>query len=175
MRVRAEWRERERRNREVRGRAEPFLHPDISVTTKRLDDFGDAAVEDQLATLATLRERGADNGVTELALLGVAITLLIAIVVPNTGVTEFGEASDLWELLARIVASVIIALMIVVMTVVGARDWIRRDRRRELAAVWLAAYEDELTRRAQLRGNDRNHRVGFRRRRVELEQPRTVR
>ena len=51
------------------------------------------------------------------------------------------------------------------LVILGSVDWIRRDRRREVAAVWLAAFEDELGRRAEMRDGGRGGRLwslGFR-------------
>jgi uncharacterized iron-regulated membrane protein len=174
MRVLAEWRERERRNRGIRAKAEPFLHPDIAVTTDRLDNFANAEVDDQLATLAALRERGADNGATELAVFGIAIAVLVALVIPS-GLGDYGAISNVWELLGRVVASIVVGLVIVMMVISGARDWIQRDRRRELAAVWLAAYEDELARRTQSATRVGGHGAWLSWRRHKYMQPRTVR
>lgn len=166
---------REGRNKAIRAQAEPFVHADIAVTTDRLDSFANAAIDDQLATLATLRERAADSGSTELAVLGIAIAVLIALLVPTSGLTDYSAVSSVWELLGRIVASVIVGFVVVVLIVAGGREWLQRDRRRELAAVWLAAYEDELMRRAELRESDFGRSVWFGRLRRKVTQSRTVR
>jgi hypothetical protein len=166
---------REQRNKAIRAHAEPFVHADIAVTTDRLDSFANATIDDQLATLATLRERAADSGSTELAVLGIAIAVLIALLVPTSGLTDYGAVSSAWELLGRIVASVIVGFVVVALIVAGGREWLQRDRRRELAAVWLAAYDDELTRRAELRVSDSGRKVWFRRLRPNITQSRTVR
>jgi len=173
--VRADWRVREGRNKAIRAQAQPFVHADIAVTTDRLDSFASAAIDDQLATLATLRERAADSGSTELAVLGIAIAVLIALLVPTSGLTDYDGVSSWWELLGRIVASVIVGFVVVLLIVAGGREWLQRDRRRELAAVWLAAYEDELTRRLELPEIDRGQSVWFRRLRPSVSRPRTVR
>lgn len=173
--MRAERRERERRNKEIRAKAERFLHADIAVTPDRLDSFANAEIDDQLATLAALRERGADNGATELAVFGIAIAVLVAIMVPTSGLSDYGAISNVWELLGRTVASVIVGFVILMLIISGSRDWIQRDRRRELAGIWLAAYEDELSRRTHPHECDCGHRVWLRWSRRKVTQPRTVR
>lgn len=152
------WREaraRNKANRAVRGMADPHVHSDIAITPERLDAFADAGLGEQLSTLAVLRERSAESGATELAVIGLAIAVGVAIFVPPSGLLDFGAAVDPVEFAGRVVANVILAIAVSFFVILGSVDWIRRDRRREVAAVWLAAYEDDLGRRAAMRDRRR--------------------
>lgn len=124
----AEVRARERVNREVRSAADPHIHLDIAVTSERLDAFADAEIDVQLSTLAVLRERAADSSSTELAIVGVAIAIIVAIVAPSSGLFDVDLANDpvrlaVGILIATAIATVI-AMFVLFLVLWGSSDWI---------------------------------------------------
>ncbi len=125
-------------------RARPFIHLDIDVTRERLAAFTSASDEERLATLSVLRERTADSGSNEISLYGVCIAIVIAVALPTAGIGEQPPAASSAELAARIVFLAVLGFGIAMLVVVGAREWFQRDRQRELAVVWLPAYETAL-------------------------------
>ncbi len=141
---RAARRARHRRNAVVLDRARVFLHLDIDVTSERLTAFTSASEDEQRATLAVLRERTADNGTNEISLYGVSVAVVLAIAIPTVGLEALGEVSNLAEAVGRTAGISLIGLFVGLLVAAGAREWFQRDRRRELAVVWLAAYETAL-------------------------------
>jgi len=142
--ARAARRARAHRNEAVLERARPFIHLDIDVTPERLAAFTSASDKEKLATLSVLRERTADSGSNEISLYGVCIAIVIAVALPTAGIGELPEAASSAELATRIVLLAVLGFAIAMLVVVGAREWFQRDRQRELAVVWLGAYETAL-------------------------------
>ncbi len=132
------------RNEAVLERARPFIHLDIDVTPERLSAFTSASDEEKLATLSVLRERTADSGSNEVSLYGVCIAIVIAVAIPTAGLEVPPEAMSVGVLVARIAFLVILGFAVATLVLVGARERFQRDRRRELAVVWLGAYETAL-------------------------------
>lgn len=110
---------RDKANDSVRRLAEPYVHADIAVTPERLDAFAEADLEAQLATLAVLRERHADSGATETTVLGIAVAIIVAVVVPSTGLLDFSTQGSWSEYAGRIIGGVVFALIVVSLVVWG--------------------------------------------------------
>src|SRR5689334_13247663 len=86
----------------IRAQAAPLIHMDIAVTSDRLEEFAQASCETQRATLAALRERAANDGETELSVVGVAVAILIALFVPTDKLVDFSTATAPFELVGRV-------------------------------------------------------------------------
>ena len=124
----------------------PHIHEDNRVNTDRVDAFALAPRQEQMTTLAELRSRVKDDSnsvelAVSLALVGALITVVVplpesisALQNPNWWV-----AAIVWVLLCLAIgAGLFIALLPVLISTM------RHSRKRDLAELWLRAYEDEL-------------------------------
>ena len=124
-----------------RPQSSPHLHRDSEVTTRRLDLFAAATRDEQVAVLPHLRRRAADDShTTELTVIGLALTIIATVVLPQQI-----DLSDLSPL-SGIIAGAIIGFVAIIALVPSLVSSVVHASRRQTALVWVRAYEDELTR-----------------------------
>lgn len=118
------------------------LYRDTDVTTERLESFAQAPRHVQLRVMAALRERAVEDNL-ELTIM--AILLAIILPIASIGIAPEATPAPLW---AKVAAAIILGLLLgfVFGAIIGWRP-IRDHRRRQVATVWLGAYQDELERR----------------------------
>lgn len=118
------------------------IYRHINVTPALVDRFTNASRATQLTVLAQLRKRAADDSHTvELAIAAIAVSVVLSL----TGTPHLDLAKLPWQVgvatggtLGLLAAAMLAPLLI------GSAI---RSNRRDTAAVWLGAYEDEIQRR----------------------------
>ncbi len=125
------------------------IHRHIRITSELVDRFAEAPRETQLQVFAQLRARVADDSHTiELAIAGIAVSLLTMLIVPAH--IDLGHPPWLVSLITGGMLGVFIAVLLIPLLMWSAV----RSNRREIATVWLRAYEDELQRRYSQAGRE---------------------
>jgi ribose 1,5-bisphosphokinase PhnN len=114
------------------------VHKDSAATVARVLAFGQASPETQLAVLSELRSRVTDNSLTVEIAFGAAAISLAALFV---GQQHVAPTTVTWP------SQLVVGLFLVVALSPIFLPQLRRSRSQTVAAVWLAAYEDELARR----------------------------
>jgi hypothetical protein len=134
-------RERKRRKSLV------HVHAGTDVTIDRVTAFGDADRSEQLQTLAELNRRVTDDATTvELALLGIALAFFAAVLAPRPVMPEVAGAWA-WLIIGLIGAGGVLITLSPALVSAAIRS-----NRRDSAAAWLIAYEDEIARRRGAKG-----------------------
>ena len=124
---------------------DPHVHSDHEVDLARVRAFADAPPEVRLQALTELRRRVSDDSTSiELGLGGGLIGLIVSFLLP-AGLPGIPETTWVADLVVRLVFSFIVGVAFVVALLPGIIPMARRSRRREVADVWLRAYEDELS------------------------------
>lgn len=127
-----------------------YIHRHNKVNLEELERFAAAPRSEQLRVLAELRRRAGDDSHTiELAIMSIAITLVLTIIVPRH--VDLSGAPLVEALVAGGAVGVIAVLTLIPLLVSTAV----RSNRRETATIWLRAYEDELQHRTALRSKRR--------------------
>ena len=118
------------------------IHSDINVDQPRLDALAEEPRTIQLLVFAALRERTVEENV-ELPVAAIAF----AVILPFAATFVTPEESDapLWAK-AIVIGVLALVFTIVIFLAIGLSP-LQRHRRRELATVWIGAFEDELARR----------------------------
>jgi len=126
--------------------AKAFVHKHTGVTPTNLFAFGDAAPDTQLEVLSVLRGRVHDQSpAVEVALGATAVAFISLFFTPNA-------VPENAPFFARIVIGLVIgAGAAAVLLPVFIGPYLRASRQ-AVAAIWLAAYQDEMTRRWSQKG-----------------------
>ncbi|MGN7861788.1 hypothetical protein ACTJI8_14505 [Microbacterium sp. 22303] len=133
-------------------RHHPHIHDDSDVSSKRLTAF---ALEDrdvQTAVLAELRAMSADeSNALSLTFASLVVAVLLVVAGPLMTVKVMPGLPSSWLIqpLVVVVAAVVLIIALSPMIVF----FVKEQKRRERAFVWLGAYQDELARRHRLRGS----------------------
>lgn len=131
-------------------RVDAHIWTDGLVTAARLSAFGNAPHDVQLLTLARLRQMGA-SGPGDM--YGVVVPLMLAYAIylfeKYTRPEPSGALLSGWAFFLSVLWDIIIVLPVFVTTWQYARD---RSNRRGIAAVWVPAFEGELSRRFEAKG-----------------------
>jgi hypothetical protein len=128
------------------------LHHDLQVTRARLESFASADVDVQLGVLASLRATAHDSEATQVLALqsmGVAVLAVFLTAVPGIvpRLPAMNSGSSWWTDVINVAARVLVIVVFAVLVIIPVlRDQSRLNRNRQLAVVWLGAYEDELNR-----------------------------
>jgi hypothetical protein len=132
---------------------EPHLHADLDVTNDRLNAFAAAPRAHQVAVLARLRAQSADvTASTVLTLTSLLLATLLVLAAPLLTVDVDPKVKQNPLLITVLI--VVLTLMLLVAFVPAFIGSARDANRKERAAVWLGAYQDELARRHRLRGRE---------------------
>jgi len=128
------------------------IYDDYRVTRERVADFANAPEEEQLRVLTFLRARNAFHVVEDIptAIATSLAFIAIVLVVLRVPVIALDQAGPLVFPLAVLVG--VLAFIVVGSLTIWAMKWGRTDKAK--AALWLAAYETELTRRYAATGKD---------------------
>jgi len=117
------------------------------VSLALVDAFAEAPRAEQVQALGELRKRVEDDSTAiELGLLGAALGALFTIVGPGDALPE------VTNVLTGLVFGILGGLTVVLVVSPGLFAIALRSNRRDAAAAWLTAYEDELARRRSARG-----------------------
>lgn len=123
------------------------MHRHTRITSELVDRFAEAPRENQLQVLAQLRARVADDShAIELAVAGIAVSVLALLLVPPR--VDLAHLPWVVSLATGGMLGIFVAVLLVPLLIGSAI----RSNRREIATVWLRAYEDELQRRYQQHG-----------------------
>jgi len=115
------------------------LYRHSNVTLDNLESFAVAPRGEQVKILAELRKRASDDSHTiELAIVGIAATLIATLVVPDH--VDLSGLPLIGALIAGGLLGIVAVLVLIPLLITTAV----RSNRREAAMVWLRAYEDEL-------------------------------
>ena len=122
----------------------PHIHSDDRVNELRIREFADASTQDRINALTELRRRvHNDSNTIEIGLGGALLGAGASILLPGSPMPDIGE--EWWiGLIVRGLIGLVGGFLIVVALSPLLLPMMRRSRRREVAQVWLAAYEDEL-------------------------------
>lgn len=123
-------------------RVTEHLHTDVRDVAARTRRFGNANHDTQLRVLKELRMDVAIDSTQPSFTVAALFLAFVAIVVPPAANLDF-QRSPWWVTL--VVLSVAILLLAVVL-LVALSPLLRQHGRRAVAIVWLAAYEDEISR-----------------------------
>lgn len=127
------------------------VHDDMEVTRTRLDAFANASRMEQAEVLAILRARAADeSSAATLGLLSILIATLVVMIGPVITINVDDSLRTNPIFVAALVAVIVIVLLLAFTPALF--DQARYQNRRERAAVWIGAYQDELARRHRLKG-----------------------
>lgn len=122
-----------------------YVHRHNNITLEELARFAAAPRSEQVKVLAELRRRAGDDSHTlELAIVSIAVTLVVTMIVPQH--VDLSGLPFIGALVAGGVVGVIAVLMLIPLLISTAV----RSSRRETATTWLRAYEDELEHQQQL-------------------------
>lgn len=123
-------------------RVTEHLHTDVRDVAARTQRFGSATHDTQLRVLKELRMDVAIDSTQPTFTVAALFLAFVAIVVPPAASIDFQE-SPWWVTL--VVSSVAVVLLAVVL-LVALSPLLRQHGRQAVATVWLAAYEDEISR-----------------------------
>lgn len=116
------------------------IHFDEAVDEERVARFLDASSALRMRVLAELRRRvGTDQSSGELAVVGLAIALVVALM-PSTPAAALDGAEWWQRLTGGFIAGVLGVIVLLPMLTRYIVNSVRRDR----AIVWLAAFEDAI-------------------------------
>ncbi|TFC86676.1 hypothetical protein [Cryobacterium sp. TMT3-29-2] len=125
----------------------PHVFADFDVTPDRVKAFAIELPDVQRRVRAELRHRVADESMTiEFALVGLMLALLGFIVAPANPI----HLEDM-PLLSSFIFGAILAVVGLVILSPFAYGLYARHERRARAIVWLAAFDDEMSRRQNMR------------------------
>jgi protein-S-isoprenylcysteine O-methyltransferase Ste14 len=134
-----------------RNTPQPHIHRDVDVTSGRLDAFALAPRAEQAVVLARLRAQSADtSGTAVLSLVSLLVAVLLVIAAPliTVEIDPSLQGNVLFATTTMVALIIVLLVFFIPGIVEAAKDAVRKER----AAVWLGAYQDELARRHLLRG-----------------------
>ncbi|WP_104193875.1 hypothetical protein [Cryobacterium sp. M25] len=126
------------------------LHKDLDISPAKVRAFGDATYRTQLQVLAELRIRSGDDTTSiEYAVAGLLLGFSALIFAPAKAVSL--EGLPWW---VSLVGGALLALLFVAVLFPFLIPQALRHHRRRQAIAWLAAYEDEISRRRSMGGRE---------------------